>query len=421
MFKLIAAIVTVGGLSLVASEGRGENAAPVEEQDAGVVTEFGRFEQSLLDGQVHVNLRTRLEIADVEGFDTAHALTERLRLGYGTKPYEGVSFYVEVEDIRAADDDRYNAAGLNDNPDKTVIADPEDTELNQAYVQYDSEPHAATLKFGRQRLILDDARFVGNVGWRQNEQTFDAVTVKTAAVEGIDILYGFIWDVNRIFGPDADADFDSESHLINIAFDAADLGRVTVFGYFLDFDDQAAAAANSSDTFGVRLKGSTDVGEENTLVYIFSYAHQVDAGDNPTDYDAEYLLVELKLDTGEAYFGAAYELLGSDDGDFAFRTPLATGHKFNGWADVFLVTPADGLQDAYLFAGTTFSCGVKAKAVFHLFYSHEDGDEFGQELDLLLSKKLTDNITALAKYANFDGDNGLADVQKFTIEATLAF
>ena len=45
-----------------------------------------------------------------------------------------------------------------------------------------------------------------------------------------------------------------------------------------------------------------------------------------------------------------YELLGSDDGKVAFNTPLATKHKFNGWADKFLGTPKEGLEDVYLTA-----------------------------------------------------------------------
>ncbi len=57
---------------------------------------------------------------------------------------------------------------------------------------------------------------------------------------------------------------------------------------------------------------------------------------------------------GIGTLGVGYELLGSDDGVAAFQTPLATLHKFNGFADQFLVTPAGGLQDIYFYAKAGF-------------------------------------------------------------------
>ena len=35
------------------------------------------------------------------------------------------------------------------------------------------------------------------------------------------------------------------------------------------------------------------------------------------------------------------------NGTIGFSTPLATLHKFQGFADVFLTTPASGITDAY--------------------------------------------------------------------------
>ena len=370
------------------------------------------LEEAIFGGQVKFNIRARVEIAEqddsttVANTNTSVAITERIRLGYGSKPYNGWSFYLEMEDIRSADDDQYNSGG-NANGSKTVVADREDTELNQGYIKYDWKDASTQIIFGRQRLLLDDHRFVGNVGWRQNEQTFDALTLKMTPAQDWAVVYSFLWDINRIFGPDANADFDSESHLINISYDGLDLGRVTVFGYHLDFDGQAIAAANSSDTFGIRLTGKKELDEDLALKYAFSYAHQVDAGDGAgqLDYKADYYFAETILaNKSGSSAGAGYEVLGSDGGMFGFRTPLATGHKFNGWADVFLTTPAGGLQDFYLLAGAKLPWNVQAKVVYHWFWSEEGGGDFGEELDIVLKKPLSDRATALAKFANFDGD-----------------
>lgn len=390
----------MGGTDAYAAE------EPAGQTDTG---EPQSLEEALMGGKVHLNIRVRAEIADMErsgASKQSNAYTERLRLGYGSRSYNGWAFYVEMEDIRSADDDGYNAAGLNANPTRTVVADPEDTELNQAFVTYDWKDASTKIKAGRQRIILDDARFVGNVGWRQNEQTFDAITVKSALSEDMTLLYGFLWDVNGILGPDAGADFDSESHLINLAYNGFDFGQVVLFGYHLDLDGQATAGASSSDTFGIRVTGKGEVNDDLAIKYALSYAHQVDAGDLGTvDYKADYYFAELSLvDEQMGHAGAGYEVLGSDGGKFGFQTPLATGHKFNGWADAFLTTPATGLQDFYVFAGTNLPWGVSGNVIYHWFWTEEGGGDLGEELDIILKKELSKNTTALAKFANFDGD-----------------
>ena len=45
--------------------------------------------------------------------------------------------------------------------------------------------------------------------------------------------------------------------------------------------------------------------------------------------------------------GGGYEVLGADDGAAltSFQTPLATLHKFQGWADKFLTTPPNGIRE----------------------------------------------------------------------------
>ena len=38
----------------------------------------------------------------------------------------------------------------------------------------------------------------------------------------------------------------------------------------------------------------------------------------------------------------------ANDKETSFATPLATLHKFNGFADQFLATPSQGLEDKFL-------------------------------------------------------------------------
>ncbi|MEM9882139.1 MAG: alginate export family protein [Planctomycetota bacterium] len=384
------------------------------------------FLDALTGGKVTLNARARAEIVDQDNLDTAQAYTLRTRLGYQTKEFEGFTGFIELEDVRTPDDDLYNdgpgasTAGTN----RAVVADPEVTDLNQLWVQY-ANPELAGLKVkaGRQIIALDDQRFIGHVRWRQDDQTFDAVRgTTTLGLEDFELTGGYINRVNRIFGEEADFD-EADIVFVNGSYKIPEIGKLTGFAYLLDIE---SSAVNSSDTYGLRLAGSKKLGDDGlSLAYAGSVAFQQDAGDNPNDYDAQYYAVDLALKTPEfGTFGVGYEVLGSDDGAFAFRTPLATLHKFNGFADVFLVTPADGLEDFYVYYGIPFpkEWKMKGKLVYHYFSGNEDIGSFGQEFDAVVTKKLADNLTLGGKLAFFDGDEaGFADRTKVTIDLTLAF
>ncbi len=65
-----------------------------------------------------------------------------------------------------------------------VVADEEAYEINRFQFTNTSLP-GTTLTLGRQRILLDDQRFIGNSGWRQNEQTFDAFRMVNRTVTNL--------------------------------------------------------------------------------------------------------------------------------------------------------------------------------------------------------------------------------------------
>ncbi|MBL7115546.1 MAG: alginate export family protein [Kiritimatiellae bacterium] len=401
-------------------------------------------EVSLLDaltqGAPSMNLRLRYEHAEADGSDDSDAVTIRTRLGYSTKPYMGVRAFVEFEDVTALNDgDDYNQAGTNPGgADKTVIADVEGTELNQAYIEAQCPMSKALVTVGRQRIILDNARFVGNVGWRQNEQTYDAAQVQSPSMAGVKLTYAYIDNVYRIFGqengtepagaaPNA-AEFDSDSHLINVAYTPCERFSGGAYAYLLDLGSEAVGAANSGDTYGLRGTASWPCGEEFKLACDLEYAQQSDnsATVDGVDYRADYYKVDLSGGLPVVGVGAGYEVLGSDDG-VSFKTPLATGHKFNGWADVFLVTPVQGLEDAYVYGSVTCpKTDVTLKVIYHNFESEQGSTDYGEEVDVVATLPLNENIKLIAKYANYDADGdadnpAANDVERFWVEANVAF
>ena len=382
---------------------------------------FDQLIKAASSGKVHLNNRLRFETVDQDGKDTANAFTNRLRLGYTSGDWRGYHFMVEFENLVTPFPNEYFVPGVQGDSSKAVVADPSGSEFNQAYLDYKSDEWDLHWRVGRQRIILDNARFVGNVGWRQLEQTFDAAKFDSnLGTETFDASYIYMWNVQRIFGPDG-KNFRSDSHLLHAAYTFNDHLKATGFAYFLDFDN---SAANSTQTFGLRLTGKHKFDPDGNLKleYAGSFAAQQDYADNPTNYEAIYFDLNASVTSkGIGTFGVGYELLGSDDGTTAFRTPLATLHAFNGWADAFLATPANGLQDISAFVATDLPWDVKGKLVYHKFIEDEGGDDLGQEIDVVLKKKINSYWSVTAKAAIFEGDKGIADRTKLWLQTTITF
>jgi hypothetical protein len=411
------------------------SSAPAE---AGPIEKFfdGKLPEAIAKGKFNVNARLRYEFVDQTGVpaitDDSHALTFRTRFGYTTAPLYGFQAMLEGENVTVIGPDvNFNAAGSNGVGYKPVVADPPTTELNQAWLSY-SYTNLFTIKGGRQRIALDNHRFVGDVGWRQNMQTFDAVDAQLKPIKGLSIYYGYIWDVHRVFGdvdnlPPANQDFTSDSHLVNVSYTLPKYGRLVGYSYLLDLKN-AAGAANSSATYGGYFTGNAPLTDTFSLGYRAEFAWQTDYADSPLNYEAEYYNFELSGTIKPFSLGAGYEVLGSDNGT-SFRTPLATLHAFNGWDDLFLNTPAAGLQDIYGFAQVTLPWQMPLRFVYHKFDADSGGADFGQEFDVMVSKKFGKYWTALLKYGFYDGEDAAApaiaaanvDVHKFWAQVEFNF
>lgn len=299
----------------------------------------------------------------------------------------------------------------------SVIADPETTEVDQAFIQYKSEK--LTLKGGRQVIALDNHRFVGHVGWRQDRQTFDGVTATYALNESVNFFYGYLTQRNRIFAEAAD--FDSKDHLFNASFKTA-VGKFTAYGYLLEIDNDTD---NALDTYGIRYNGSMK-GESVNWAYGAEFATQSSesgSGETATDYDASYINANLAATFSGITAKIDYELLGSDDGAYGFATPLATLHKFNGWTDQFLATPAQGLQDI-TFSLSGKLAGGKWLLAYHDFSADEataEVDDLGSEIDVQYVTKVMDNVTLAVKYGSYSAGDIKVDANKLWVWASTRF
>ena len=379
------------------------------------VAQADSFIEALKGGKVSANFRLRYEnVDDSSPADDAHALTIRSRLGYETGDLAGWKLFGEMEDVTALDD-AYNST-VNGKVGRAVVVDPEDTEVNQLFVSY-SGLADTTMKLGRQRLILDGARFIGNVGWRQNEQTFDAFSVVNRSFADTTITYAYLSEAHRIFSDESPAgNSQMDSHLVNLSYTGLPLGTFTAYGYFLGFDDtQAIGPAAGQRTLGVSFSGKSAMSENASILYAVEYADQQDYDDGASIIDAEYTLAELGVAISGVTAKVGYEVLGGD-GTYGFSTPLATLHKFQGWADRFLATPAAGIEDVYFSLGGTYM-GVNLLAVYHDFEADDGGFDYGDEVDLQAVKNFGNHYTVGLKYADYDADQNAMNVGLPSVDA----
>ncbi|KAF1687162.1 hypothetical protein B1992_04010 [Pseudoxanthomonas broegbernensis] len=378
-----------------------------------------------------LDLRYRYEHAQQRGIaHDAHAHTLRARLGYRTAARHGWSALAEADGV-ARLGGRYNDT-RNGRSGYPAIADPAGTEINQALVRYAAGDNAAT--FGRQRINLGNQRFVGGSAWRQNEQTYDGVRLQLAPTPRTTLDYAWIAGINTVFGPEDSpashranpADIEGHSHLLRAGWRLAPALTATAYHYRLDLEGVAVAAAAPLGSLASRTTGLRLEGGHGDWSYAAEYARQRELDGNPWRLDSRYLLAELGYALRGATLKAGYESLGGGDGpgNHAFQTPLATKHVFQGWADVFATTPAQGVDDAYAGAAVPLA-GGSLQAGYHDFTPQRGGGRYGREIDLSYARPIPGvrGLGGLLKLARYrSGDRArTADTDRLWLQLQYAY
>ncbi len=377
--------------------------------------------------KVKLNFRSRYEDVtdDNPAKKDAEAATLRSRITYETGTVEDFSLLLEMDDVTALMptdyDDGVNTGAGHSRAAKakyTAIQDPEGTEVNQAALSY-TGLQGTVVKWGRQKLVLDNERFIGSVAWRQNEQTFDAVSLVNKSLPKTTLTYANINNVNRIVGEDTPSgDHEHDTHILNAKYEGIPGLALSAYGYLLDNQDMDNW---SSDTYGLRAMGKQAFGDY-TLKYTLEYAMQQDAGSNPTDYDADYYLGEIGFGKSILSATLGYEVLGADDGAkvyqtgaktlASFQTTLATLHKFQGWADQYLGGGTgnidQGIEDAYVVLESN-AMGMTWGVNYHIYETNvttaaKPVEDLGTEWGASVEKKF-DNYSVGLKYASYTADD----------------
>lgn len=367
---------------------------------------------AIKNGKPIIDIRYRYEHKSQDGFfESAYSNTVRTRIGYETGEIYNFKFLVEFENVTSIGDEHFNST-TNGRTEFPVIVDPDSTEINRAQVMF-AGIEKTPITIGRQRVSLNNHRFIGAVDFRQNQQTFDAARISSTIIENLTVEYMYISRVHRVFGNDSPiGEFDSNSHVFSAAYDAGSIGVFKVYGVLLDLDE---APGLSSETWGLRYEKLITVDKERAinLRIVGEYASQKDYASNPIDYSEDYIHGEVSLHVDQFAGTIGYEELGGD-GVVGFSTPLATLHKFQGFADVFLMTPAAGLEDmygtlSYAWEDLPVVDNIQVFTTFHRFEGAIGKLDFGSEFDAGLVVHFKKHWSAELKGADYDGAGAFAD------------
>ena len=397
----------------------------------GEVAAEESLDRLYLDAAPIFDARYRFEFVDQDGIGRdAKANTLRTRFGVETGKFHGVGLGVDAEGVLTLGEPTYNST-TNGRTRYPVVADPEDLQLNQAFIVFDGTIPETMVKLGRQRIVWDNARFIGNVGFRQNEQTFDAARGVLTALPDTEIDYSYLAEVHRIFGSRSFAGtMGMSSHGIRARYDGLGFVAVVPFALLLDYD-RSDQAANSSASFGALADGRTALSEDWALLYEAGLAHQQDAYANPRDFGLWYYTIRPGLAWKDVSARSGYEVL-QGNGRIGFRTPLATLHKFNGLTDKFLTTPVNGLQDLNLALAAKLPLGgwlgdISLKGAWHEFYGEDGGGHYGREWNIGAFRAVPVSLgtgplgdaSLGVQFARYDADNFATDTSKLWL--TLQF
>ena len=363
-----------------------------------------------------IDARLRYELVDDDAVPSdANAVTLRTRLSFSASRKRFGSGHFEFEDVRPVGHDRFNSTA-NGKTNFAVVADPEATEVNRAWWRY-TTGHAIAIKLGRQLVNRDRGRILGHVGWRQNQQTFDALTAERGDGR-FRFWSGYLTRANRIFG-----DEHPNSVLRQFELDAwagegtAHLGpgTATVIVQYLEFENDPM---RSHRNLGLRWVGTHRMENDHRIEYRAQWIDQDSHANGASTNEADYFAAEAGFETKRWGVGANVEQL-SGDGIYGFQRPLATLHAYNGWADRFLSTPSDGLVD-YFIDGRLALKGCVLSAQYHRFDADNGSLHYGDELGLAVSHKFADRFDVMLKYAGHQAGDVGSDVHKLWLSVRLA-
>jgi hypothetical protein len=172
------------------------------------------------------------------------------------------------------------------------------------------------------------------------------------------------------------------------------------------------ARATSHRNTGLRLAA-----KHGALDWRAEYALQQPYRGGGAIIDATYRRIDLGWTIDTLRLGFTREVL-AGDGQYAFQTPLATLHAFNGATDKFTTTPPGGLVDDAV-SVTGQADRFKYGAAAHRFRSDSGSVDYGRELAAWITLPIGEHLESRLELAGYSADSFAADTLKmwFTLSS----
>lgn len=399
--------------------------------------------------QVNAQLRTRTEFRNgqgaplAKGADAAFFTSQRTRLGFLYNAYR-LKLGLTVQDARVWGQD---ASTIN----RTTTADNNGLMLHEAWAEIQLtdtliKTSALTLKIGRQELVYDDQRLLGNLDWLQQARRHDAALLKYESSQW-KLHAGAAFNQNKentagtVYNNTPSGNYAGNTNggtmYKSLQFLYAGRQWTTGSASWLFLADQFNKY--HYDTVGTVVTKAYDKGAWNRLttgVYFNNTFHQLNLtagayyqlGKTNAGQTLHGIMVsllaawqmnkKLSLAAGYDYTSGGVTASGNSK---AFDPLYGTPHKFRGFMDYFYAASGfggTGLQDCFL----KLKWKVNARGALgldaHQFNSvavvadplkpGATGKNFGQELDLIYNYTITPQVGVEAGYSHYFSTGFLA-------------
>lgn len=287
-----------------------------------------------------------------------------------------------------------------------------------------------SLKVGRQELVYDDSRILGNVGWAQQARSHDLALLKFKTDEQGQLHIGLAY--NNDMEVLKDQLYTTSYKSMQFAWYHRNYDDFNFSLLFLNNGLQRQDGADLKTYYSQTLGAHVNHKKEKLGLTASAY---LQTGKDATDRDLNAYLFSVGANYAltENFKGnIGLEILSGTDsnatGDNKSFTPLyGTNHKFNGHMDYFYVgnhTGNVGLVDAFI-GGVYSKDKITLGGTLHRFATHADlvvaGDKqdnyLGTELDLSFGYKYSKSVSFKLGYSQmFASDSmevlkGVADAE----------
>lgn len=334
--------------------------------------------------------------AQGEMFSLGTSQRTRLGFGYRTDKY---SFGLQIQDVR-----------FWGSTPQLASVDGFTTTIHQAWAEV-KLADKLSVKAGRQELVYDDHRILGNVGWAQQARSHDLALFKYE--DGFKLHLGLAVNQVQTRPYPTPKNYKSMQYIwFNKEFSDAYTLSILALNNGVDDTTLNNGTGSSMTTFS-QIIGQRSVFKTGAIKIGFNFYYQM-GNDKAAYFDAadkinkhkKYSAMNIGIDVSyklsdNIKLGIGYEFLsGNSQTDttieysqtnHAFNPLYGTNHKFNGWMDYFYVgnhNNSVGLQDIYLkldYSKNKFIAG----AAFHYFMSAADVFDVEETMS-------TGNITAMS-------------------------